>query len=95
MTFGLTDLNAEIADCWKLVWNVEPAALMVPLAELDETPPDDALLLDVAPVDALLVDEDEEHAAPSRPAVYVDIAYRVLLMGFICSSAALSSPGRP
>jgi hypothetical protein len=62
--FGSEDLKAEIAVCWKLVWNVEPAALMVPLAVLVEALLDeDAPLLVVAPVDALLVDEDEEHAA--------------------------------
>jgi hypothetical protein len=65
--FGSADLNAEIADCWKLVWNVEPAALMVPLAVLvDALLLADAPPLDVAPVDALLVDEDEEQAARDR-----------------------------
>jgi hypothetical protein len=28
-----TDLNCEIADCWKVFWNVDPAPLMVPLSE--------------------------------------------------------------
>jgi hypothetical protein len=61
--FGETDLNSEIADCWKLVWNVEPAALMVPLALLAEE------LLEDEPPDELLLPEeaddepDEEQAA--------------------------------
>ena len=60
--FGLTDLNDEIAVCWKLVWNVEPAALMVPLAVLAEELLDDELLpelLEEAADDEL----DEEQAA--------------------------------
>src|ERR1700727_2047927 len=60
--FGSTDLNAEIASCWKLVWNVEPAALMVPLT---------VLVLAEALLDAVLPDEvdeelEEEHAARPR-----------------------------
>jgi len=60
--FGSTDLNAEIAVCWKLVWKVEPAALMVPLAVLVL---DEALLVAELPLDA---DEelDEEQAARPR-----------------------------
>src|ERR1017187_263827 len=59
VALGSTDLNAEIADCWKFVWKVEPAALMVPLA---------VLVLDEALLDAELPlaaeDElDEEQAA--------------------------------
>jgi hypothetical protein len=66
VTFGSTDLNAEIAVCWKLVWNVEPAALMVPLAVLvlDEALLDAELLVPVAAVEEL----DEEHAARPRAA---------------------------
>jgi hypothetical protein len=62
--FGSTDLNAEIAVCWKLVWNVEPAALMVPLTVLvlDEALLDAELLVPVAAVEEL----DEEHAARPR-----------------------------
>jgi hypothetical protein len=30
---GLVDLKAEMAPCWKFVWNVEPAPLIVPLAD--------------------------------------------------------------
>src|SRR5580704_13589397 len=62
---GLDDLNAEMAACWKFVWNVEPAALIVPLAE--------AALLDGALAGALPLPDglelggveldEEEHAA--------------------------------
>src|SRR6202040_2908072 len=57
-----TDLKAEMADCWKTVWNVEPLPLSVPLT-LELLAAAGALLL---PVDALLLDdelEEEEHAA--------------------------------
>jgi hypothetical protein len=53
---GWTDLNAEMAACWKVVWNVEPLALSVPLSAallLDE---DDELVVG----DELPVEEDEE-----------------------------------
>jgi|SRR5580692_226448 hypothetical protein len=103
--FGSTDLKAEIAVCWKLVWNVEPAALIVPLAVLVEALLDeDAPLLVVAPVDAPLVDEDEEHAAratdvatTATPAITACFLPRLCISGtpFIglnCSSAAMSSP---
>jgi hypothetical protein len=57
-----TDLKAEMADCWKTVWNVDPLPLSVPLRL--------ALLLAAAgallvPADVLLLDDelDEEHAA--------------------------------
>jgi len=33
VTFGWLALNARMAACWKFVWNVEPLALIVPLAE--------------------------------------------------------------
>jgi hypothetical protein len=29
---GWTDLNCEIAACWKVAWNVDPAPSMVPLS---------------------------------------------------------------
>jgi hypothetical protein len=65
---GSTDLNAEIADCWKLVWNVEPAALMVPLTELalavDEAPELGVVVVPLAVVEEL----EEEHAARDRAA---------------------------
>jgi hypothetical protein len=61
--FGSTDLNAEIAVCWKLVWNVEPAALIVPLTVLVLA---EALLDVVLLLDAADVELDEEHAARPR-----------------------------
>jgi hypothetical protein len=63
VTFESTALNAWIPACWKLVWNVDPAALMVPLAvEVDgELEPE---LLD----DGVDEDEPEEHAASSATA---------------------------
>jgi hypothetical protein len=71
--FGLTALNAEMADCWKLVWNVEPAALMVPLAvlvlALDEVPVAAEAPLDVEDEEDEL---DEEHAARTRAAATAD-----------------------
>jgi hypothetical protein len=57
-------LNSEIADCWKLVWNVEPAALMVPLAVL-ELALDEALVV-AEPVPLVEVEALEEHAARPR-----------------------------
>src|SRR5580658_2532704 len=99
---GLAEWNAEIADCWKLVWNVEPAALMVPLTEL-------ALALVEAPEPGVVVvplevvvEPEEEHAARARaaattPAVASCRLRRrcisgLLLTGSIGSSAATSSP---
>jgi hypothetical protein len=65
---GSTDLNAEIAPCWKLVWNVEPAALMVPLTELAlglvEAPEAGVVVVPLAVVEEL----EEEHAARARAA---------------------------
>src|SRR5258708_1885390 len=59
---GLDCLNVAMAACWKFVWNVDPLALIVPLAaaadDEDEAPP----VVGLVPV----VDElelDEEHAA--------------------------------
>src|SRR5580698_9674564 len=65
VTFGSTDLNAEIAVCWKLVWNVEPAALMVPLTVL-VLALDEALLVAELPPLAADDEPDEEHAARPR-----------------------------
>src|SRR5215472_13123445 len=63
---GSTDLNCEIAPCWKFVWNVDPAALIVPLTELvdDELP--ELLPEPVEGVDEELDELDEEHAATDR-----------------------------
>jgi hypothetical protein len=57
-----TDLKAEMAASWKVVWNVDPLPLSVPLraALLLLLVPDEGLVVDVL----LLDDElDEEHAA--------------------------------
>ncbi len=58
-----------MAACWKLVWNVDPLALIVPLAAAADEDEDDP-----APVLGLvaLEDEDEldeEHAASSAIAM--------------------------
>ena len=75
VTPGCTDLNPEIAACWKFVWNVEPAALMVPVtaAELDaaEDAAEDAAVEaaeDAAGAD-VLDDELDEHAAMASTAM--------------------------
>jgi hypothetical protein len=68
-----TDLKVEIAPCWKLVWNVEPAPLIVPVADealvlvlADELAAGDEL--DVAAGVVELDDEDDEHAARAMAA---------------------------
>ena len=66
---GLVDLNAAMAACWKFVWNVDPAALIVPLAAaaLDEEPlagADEPLPDDVLAAGVEL--DDDEHAARDR-----------------------------
>src|SRR5579859_2144650 len=72
-----TDLKAEIAPCWKLVWNVEPAPEMVPLA-------DELLAGVLAPAagelaavdDGVEVDDDDEdeHAARAMAAATAPLA---------------------
>ena len=62
-----------MAACWKFVWNVEPLALIVPLAEEApdvEPPPEVAVDVPVAPgADELDEEElDEEHAARASAA---------------------------
>jgi hypothetical protein len=61
---GWTDLNAAMASCWKVSWNVDPLPLSVPL-RLAEPPDDedDALPLEPAGGELLL---DEEHAPRVR-----------------------------
>jgi hypothetical protein len=66
--FGEAALNAWIAACWKFVWNVDPAALIVPLTEAE----DDDEVLPAAGVVEVDDDEDEldeEHAASSAIAM--------------------------
>src|ERR1700733_3564146 len=65
---GSTVWNAEIADCWKLVWNVEPAALMVPLTELALGLVEAPELGVVLPLEAVVELPEEEHAARDRAA---------------------------
>jgi hypothetical protein len=82
-------LNAEIAPCCKLVWNVEPAALMVPLAV-------DALVLVLAellppPAGVLAVedevdDEDDEHAARASAATTAPLTAATCLLPRNCIS---------
>src|ERR1700678_3950268 len=74
--FGSTDALPEIAGCWKLVWNVDPAPEIVPLAE--------EALADVleaagvlAPADAgaeLEDDDEDEHAARAMAAATAPLA---------------------
>ena len=85
VTPGCTDLNPEIAACWKFVWNVEPAALMVPLtgAELDAA--EDAA--EDAPVAAgvdVLDDELDEHAAMASTAMAAPPAAMACLLPRSC-----------
>ena len=82
VTPGCTDLNPEIAACWKFVWNVEPAALMVPVtaAELDaaEDAAEDAAGADV------LDDELDEHAAIASTAMAAPPAATACLLPRSC-----------
>jgi hypothetical protein len=64
---GWTDLKAEIADCWKTSWNVDPLELRVPVrAELLD---DEPLLLDgeLLP-DEPQADSDKPIARSATPA---------------------------
>src|SRR6202451_2165699 len=76
--FGSTDLKAEIAPCWKLVWKVEPAPLIVPLAEeaaLADVLAEAAGELAAADAGAELEDDDEdEHAARAMAAATAPLA---------------------
>src|ERR1700722_5091751 len=72
-----TDLKAEIAPCWKLVWNVEPAPLIVPLAgeALADGLAAGAGVLAPAEAGAELEDDDEdEHAARAMAAATAPLA---------------------
>ena len=89
MTPDCTDLNPEIAACWKFVWNVEPAALMVPLtaAELDaaeDAAPDAAADDPVAAGVDVLDDEFDEHAAMASTAMAAPPAARACLLPRSC-----------
>jgi hypothetical protein len=82
---GLVDLKAEMAPCWKFVWNVEPAPLIVPLAEealagvlagalevaLEEALEELAGALAGAELDD---DDEDEHAARAMAAATAPLA---------------------
>ena len=67
-----TDLKVEIAPCWKLVWNVEPAPLIVPVADevLVLVLADELAVADELDVAAGVVelDDEDEHAARAMAA---------------------------
>ena len=90
VTPDCTDLNPEIAACWKFVWNVEPAALMVPLtaAALDEVPAAGLDAAEDAGVDAagavVLDVELDEHAAIARTAMAAPPAAMACLLPRSC-----------
>ena len=72
-------MNAAIAPCWKLVWNVDPAPLILPLADealvlvlADELAEGDELV--VAADDDELEDEDEHAARAMAAATAPDAA---------------------
>src|ERR1700677_580677 len=90
---GSTDLKAEMAACWKFSWNVDPAALIVPLAAAAleagvlagvEAPPDagEPLLAGVV--------LDEEHAA--RPSAIATTAPPTVAICCLRRSCISSSP---
>src|SRR5580698_422246 len=90
---GSTDLNAEMAACWKFSWNVDPAASMVPLAAAaldagvlagEEPLPAGVLLL------AAGVVLDEEHAA--RPSTIATTAPPTVTTCCLRRSCIASSP---
>jgi hypothetical protein len=63
-----TDLNCEIAACWKVPWNVDPAPFSVPLsaAALGDDPPDGL--------------GEEEHAERVLPAPRLHVGYLLWLL---------------
>jgi hypothetical protein len=90
---GWLDLNAWMAPCWKVSWNVDPLPLSVPeRAAALLLLPDEGLLFDDELPDGV---EDEEHAARDRavattamPAVVTRCLRRSCISGtpygFIC-----------
>src|ERR1700728_4532226 len=74
-----TDLKAEIAPCWKLVWNVDPAPEIVPLTDevlavADELELAAADVGDVAAADELDDEDEDEHAARAMAAATAPLA---------------------
>jgi hypothetical protein len=97
-----TDLNAWMAACWKLSWNVDPLPLSVPLS-LAELPPDVAVEvpLDEPPLGAELL-LDEEHAprvsvnaTAATPAAAACFLYRSCIFSTPFSGRNERSLGRP
>jgi hypothetical protein len=82
----LTDLNPLMAACWKLVWNVEPLALMVPLAAaaLEVAPAAEVDAPDAAGVDELDDELDEEQAARASAAMTAPPATAACLLPRSC-----------
>jgi hypothetical protein len=80
----LTDLYAAMAACWKVFWNDEPAALIVPLAAaaLELAAGDDAP--DDAGVDELDDELDEEQAARASAAMTAPPATAACLLPRSC-----------
>jgi hypothetical protein len=76
-----------MAACWKLVWNVEPLALIVPLtaAELEEELAAEDAAGEDAAADELDDDElDEEHAARASAATTAPPATAACLLPRSC-----------
>jgi hypothetical protein len=80
--FELTDLNAEMAACWKVSWNVEPLPLRVPLAEL--VPPVPVVPAAVVPLAAGAEVVDEEQAARASAAMTAPPAITAVLLPLSC-----------
>ena len=78
-----TDLNSTRADCWKLVWKVDPAPLRVPLPATADDEPDAAGADPEAATDEL--DElDDEHAARASAAITAPPAATACLLPRSC-----------
>ena len=79
----LTDLKAAIAPSWKVFWNDEPAALIVPLpaaAALDAAGDDDPVDAGADELDEL----DEEQAAMASAAMTAPPATAACLLPRSC-----------
>jgi len=84
-----TVLKPEIAACWKLVWNVEPLALIVPLtgAELAvelAAGDDDVEPAGVDEVDDVVDELEDEHAARAIAATTAPPATAACLLPRSC-----------
>ena len=91
-----TDLKDAMAACWKLVWNVEPLALSVPLAvdvlvlvlALAEelVAPAGVLAAEEAAGEDELDDEDDEHAARASAATTAPLTVATCFLPRNCIS---------